>query len=188
MLRLYLGPIVQYSQVTIAAHRQLTSSLRAGGSAIIRRLNDNNQQGPFDTSFEDYRASAQYFPVRKLETLFEYHQRNSDRLSPLGATTFDDVNEAGETSVKDLTVQVSRSFGEGRIYLSGGMYYRRIGMQDRFYYLNNLHQSGVLGSAWVKIDQHSRISLDYSLDNDFFLFVPDIKNSQVFSVGFWWKY
>ena len=55
------------------------------------------------------------------------------------------------------------------------MYYRRIGMQDRFYYLNNLHQSGVLGSAWVKIDQHSRISLDYSLDNDFFLFVPDIK-------------
>ena len=188
LLRLYLGPIVQYSQVTIDAHRQLTSSLRAGGSAIIRRLNDNNQQGPFDTSFEDYRASAQYFPVRKLETLFEYHQRNSDRLSPLGATTFDDVSEAGETSVKDLTVQVSRSFGEGRIYLSGGMYYRRISMQDRFYYLNNLHQSGVLGSAWVKIDQHSRISLDYSLDNDFFLFVPDIKNSQVFSVGFWWKY
>jgi hypothetical protein len=188
LVRLYLGPIAQYTQVTLDAHRRLTRSMSAGGSVIVRRLNDFNDQGPYDTSFEDYRASVQYFPFRKIETEFEYHQRNSDRLSPLGATTFDDVTAAGETSVKDITGQISRTFGEGRLYLSGGMYYRRISMQDRFYYLDNLHQSGVLGSIWFKLDQHSRISLDYSLDNDFFLLEPDIKNSQVFRMGLWWKY
>lgn len=188
LLRLYLGPIAQYSQVTVDAHRQLTRSLRSGGTVMIRHLNDFNDQGPYDTSFEDYRAAAQYVPFRRIEAEFEYHQRNSDRLSPLGATTFDDVTAAGETSVKDITVQLSRSFGEGRFYLSGGGYYRRISMQDRFYYIDNLHQSGVLGSAWVKLDQHSRISVDYSLDNDFFLLEPDVKNSQVLRVGLWWKY
>jgi hypothetical protein len=188
LVRLYLGPVAQYTQMTIDAHRQLTRSLRAGGSIILRRLNNSADQGPYDTSFEDYRLSAQYFPLRKLEARFEYHQRNSDRLSPLGATTFDDVTAAGETSVKDITGQIGRTFGEGRFYLSGGMYYRRISMQDRFYYLDNLHQSGVLGSLWFKVDRHSRVSLDYSLDNDFFLLEPDIKNSQVLRAGLWWKY
>jgi hypothetical protein len=188
LLRLYLGPIAQYSQVSIEAQRQLFSSLRAGASVIIRRLNDNNDQGPYDTSFQDYQANVQYFPFRGIETEFAYHQHDSDRLSPLGATTFDDVTEAGETSIKDLTGQVGHTFREGKFYLSGGMYYRRISMQNRFYYLNGLHQSGALASAWFKVDQHSRVSFDYSLDNDFFLFTPDLKNSQVFRVGIWWKY
>jgi hypothetical protein len=61
-------------------------------------------------------------------------------------------------------------------------------MQDRFFYLNGLHQSGALASTWLKVDRHTRVSFDYSLDNDFFLFVPDIKNSQVLRVGLWWKY
>ena len=188
LTRLNLGPIARYSQLTVDAHRQLTRTLRAGGSAIVRRLNDFNDQGPFDTSFEDYKANVQYFAPRKIETVFEYHQRNSDRLSPVGATTFDDVTAAGETSVKDLTGQISRSFFEGRFYLSAGMYYRRISMQDRFYFINNIHQSGALASAWVKLDRHSRVSVDYSLDNDFFLFEPDIKNSQMFRVGLSWRY
>jgi hypothetical protein len=188
LLRLYLGPLEPYSQFTLDAHRQLISNLRVGGSIIVRRLNDFNDQGPYDTSFEDYQLNAQYFPWRKIEFEAGYHQRNSDRLSPLGATTFDDVQAAGETSVKDLTGQLSRSFGEGRFYLSAGMYYRRISMQDRFYYLNNLHQSGVLASAWIKVDRHTRLSFDYSLDNDFFLLEPDLKNSQVFRVGLIWKY
>ena len=42
-------------------------------------------------------------------------------------------------------------------------------MQDRFYYLNGLHQSGWLAGGWWKIDQHSRVFIDYNLDNDFFL-------------------
>jgi hypothetical protein len=188
LLRLNLGPIAKYAQYTIDLHRQINSSLRAGGSVIVRLLDKSDTQGPYDTSFEDYKAGVQYFPLRKVEASFEYHQRNSNRLSPLGATTFDDVTAAGETSVKDLTGQLGRNFGEGRFYVSAGMYYRRISMQDRFYYIDNIHQSGVLASAWFKIDRHSRLSFDYSLDNDFFLFMPDIRNSQVFRAGLAWRY
>ena len=188
LLRLYLGPIEQYSQFTLDLHHQIFSNLRVGGSIVIRELNDNRDQGPYDTSFQDYQVSGQYFPWRKIEFEAGYHQRNSDRLSPLGATTFDDVTTAGETGIKDITGTLSRSFFEGRLYLSAGMYYRRISMQNRFYYENNLHQSGGLASAWVKVDNHTRLSFDWSLDNDFFLFEPDINHSQVFRAGFIWKY
>jgi hypothetical protein len=87
-----------------------------------------------------------------------------------------------------MTGEIRRSFGEGRFNLSGGVYYRRISLQDRFYIINNLHQSGWLTSAWVKLDQHTRLYADYSLDNDFFLFTPDLSNSRVLRIGVAWKY
>jgi hypothetical protein len=188
LYRLYLGPIPQYSQIDVEAHHQILGNVRAGAAFVIRRLNNTLNEGPYDTSFEDYRFNGQYFPWKKIETFFEYHQRNSDRLSPLGVTTLDDLHSTGETSVKDMTAEVRRAFGEGRFSLSGGVYYRRISMQDQFFYINNLHQSGVLGSAWVRFDRRTRGYFDYSLDNDFYLFRPDLKNSQVFRVGVNWKY
>ncbi len=188
LYRLYLGPIAQYTQFNVEAHRQLLSNVRAGGSVTVRRLNSKANEGPFDTSFEDYRFNGQYFPFKKIETFFEYHQRNSDRLSPLNVTALDDLSSTGETSVKDMTGEVRRAFGEGRFSLSGGVYYRRISMQDAFFYLTNLHQSGLLGSAWVRLDRRTRAYFDYSLDNDFYLLRPDLKNSQVFRLGVNWKY
>lgn len=151
-------------------------------------MDSKKDEGPFDTSFEDYRINAQIFPVRKVETFFEYHQRNSDRLSPLNPTSFDDLSATGETSVKDLTGDIRRSFYEGRFSVNGGVYYRRISLQDRFYYLNGLHQSGFLAGAWWKMDQHSRLFVDYDLDNDFFLLSPDLKNSRALHLGVVWKY
>jgi hypothetical protein len=68
------------------------------------------------------------------------------------------------------------------------VYYRRISEQDPFFYLTSLHQSGVLGSAWVRVDRRTRVFFDYSLDNDFFLLAPDIKNSQMLRLGLNWKY
>ena len=186
--RLYLGPISQYSQFVIDARRTLNSTFRLGGSVWVRRLNDRNDEGPFDTSFEDYRVNSQVFPLRRIETFFEYHQRNSDRLSVLNPTSFDDLTGVGETSIKDLSGDIGRTFGEGRWHVSGGVYYRRISLQDRFYYLNGLHQSGWLASAWAKLDDHSRVYFDYDLDNDFFLLAPDLKNSRALHVGIDWKY
>jgi hypothetical protein len=188
LYRLYLGPIPQYTQINVEGHHQILSNVRAGAAFVVRRLNNHLNEGPYETSFEDYRFNGQYFPFKKIETFFEYHQRNSDRLSPLGVTTLDDLSSTGETSVKDLTGEVRRAFGEGRYNLSGGVYYRRVSMQDQFFYINNLHQSGVLGSAWVRLDQRTRAYFDYSLDNDFYLFRPDLKNSQVFRIGVNWKY
>jgi hypothetical protein len=183
-----MGPIAEYSQFMIDAHRTVSSRLRLGGSVWVRRLLNNQDQGPFDTSFEDYRVNGQVFPTRKTEVFLEYHQRNSDRLSPLNATSLSDITEAGETSVTDLTGEIRRSFGEGRFGLSGGVYYRRISMQDQFYYLNGLHQSGWLAGAWWKLDSHARLFADYDLDNDFFLFMPDLKNSRALHAGVSWKY
>jgi hypothetical protein len=188
LLRLYLGPISPYSQFVVDARRTLTTAVRVGGSVWIRHLNDKNDEAPFDTSFEDYRVNAQVYPLRKVETFLEYHQRNSDRLSPLNPTAFDDLSATGETSVKDLTGEIRRTFGEGRFNLSGGGYYRRISMQDRFFFLNGLHQSGWLAGAWWKMDQHTRLFFDYNLDNDFFLLRPDLKNSRALHVGVIWKY
>jgi hypothetical protein len=188
LLRLYLGPEEPYTQFVIHARRTISSMFRLGGSVWVRRLDSKKDEGPFDTSFEDYRVNSQIYPVRGLETFFEYHQRNSDRLSPLNPTSFDDLSATGETSVKDLTGNIRHSFYEGRFSLSGGVYYRRISLQDRFYYLNGMHQSGWLAGGWWKVDQHSRVFFDYDLDNDFFLLSPDLKNSRALHVGVVWKY
>ena len=185
---LLLGPLSPYSQFAIDARRAFSKRLNVGGGVLIRRLNNTQNQGPYDTSFEDYRANVELFPLRKIETLFGYHQRNSDRLAPLNPTAFDDVSHSGETGVKDLTAEVHRVFGEGRLNLSGGVYYRRISLQDRFFYVDKVHQSGWLGSAWVKLDPRTRVYFDYSLDNDFFIFRPDLRNSRVLRVGLAWKY
>ena len=186
--RLYLGPISEHAQFMIDAHRELSSHLRAGGSVWVRRLLDDKTQGPFDTSFEDYRGNLQVFPLRKTEAFLEYHQRNSGRLSPLNSTTLDNVQYSGETSVKDITADIRQTFGEGRVGLNGGVYYRRMSLQDQFFFLNNLHQSGWLAGAWLKLDSHVRLFADYNLDNDFFLFTPDLKNSRALHAGVSWKY
>jgi len=88
--------------------------------------------------------------------------------------------------VKDLTGEIRRTFGESRFSLSSG--YRHLSTQDTFFYEHNLHQSGLLANAWMRVDQHTLLYFDYSLDNDFFLFSPDLKNSQVFRLGVNWKY
>jgi hypothetical protein len=188
LLRLYLGQISQYSQVVLDARRTLLPNLRVGGSVWIRQLNSSKDIGPFDTSFQDYKAHVQYYPWNKIETYFEYHQRNSDRLNPANPTSFDDISNAGETGVKDMTGEIRRSFREGRFNASGGVYYRRISLQDRFYIINNQHQSGWLASAWMRLDHRTRLFADYSLDNNFFLFTPDLKNSRVLRIGVDWKY
>lgn len=185
---LNIGPLAQFSQFMIDAHRTITPRLRVGGSIWIRHLLNDKDQGPFDTSFQDYRISDQYFPLRKTEIFTEYHQRNSDRLAPFTSDMLDNVSYSGDTSIKDLTAEIRQSFGEGRFGLSGGVYYRRVNLQDQFYVENGLHQSGWLAGAWWKVNSRERIFADYSLDNDFFLFVPDLKNSRALHLGVAWKY
>jgi hypothetical protein len=185
---LYLGPITPYSHFVIDARRSIAPRLGLGGALWIRRLNDSKDQGAFNTSFQDYRASARIFPARKIETLFEYHQHDSDRLSPVNPTGFDDISHSGETSVKDVTADLRRAFGEGHFGLNGGAYYRRINFQDRFFIINGMHQSGWLAGGWWRIDTRTRAYADYNLDNDFFIFRPDLKNSRMLRLGLTWKY
>jgi hypothetical protein len=153
----------------------------------IRHLDDASQ-GPFDTSYEDYRAHARLVPLRQTELSMEYHRRHSDRLSPVNATALDDMRAVGETNVSDIQADVRRSFAEGRVTLNGGAYYRRISMQDAFMVVSGSHQAGWLAGLSLAIDSHTRLYVDYDLDKDFFLFRPDIANSRVLRLGLLWKY
>ena len=185
--RLYLGPLSPYSQIVVDANHNF-QKFHLGGSVWVRHLNNAADQGPFDTSFEDYRVHAQVYTPLKTEMTFEYHQRNSDRLNPDTATTFADVQTAGETSVKDISAEIRRSFAEGRFGFSGGAYYRRISLQDQFYIIQGTHESGFLTDGWIKVDTHTKLFFDYNLDNDFFVFRPSIANSRILRVGMVWKY
>jgi hypothetical protein len=169
------------------AQHSVTSRLRVGGAIWIRRLNDESQ-GPFDTSYEDYRVHTQIVPMRQTEFSLEYHQRHSDRLSPVDATALDDMRAVGETTVKDINADLRRSFADGRVTINGGAFYRRISMQSAFMVVSGSHEAGALAGIWLTVDRHTRLYADYSLDKDFFLFRPDIANSRILRVGLSWKY
>jgi hypothetical protein len=189
LLRLYLGPQSPYSQFVVDARKVLGSHLSVGGGVIIRRLTDSANQGPFDTSFEDYRVDAQVHPYRAIETYLGFHQRDSDRLSPYPSTDFFDVSKAGATRIQDFTGEIGRTFGEGgRVTIRAGGFYRRMNFQDQFYFLDHLHDRGLLGSLNVKIDARTRAYLRYDLDTDFFIFAPQVKHAQVFRLGLAWRY
>ena len=187
--RLNLGPLSPFSQFMISGRREITPRLRIGSSVWIRRLNDSAEdQAAFLASFEDYRFNAQTFPFRKLEVFLEFHQRNTDRLSPLGTTEFDDVGTAGETRIQDFSGELRRSFGEGRVVLQGGIFYRRINLQNQFFFIENERVVGVLGGVSLKLDPQTSLYLDYSLDDDYFIFRPSIQRAQVLRLGLSWRY
>jgi hypothetical protein len=186
-VRLNLGTIASYSQVVADVQRSLTPRLRVGGAAWIRHL-DAVSQGPFDTSYEDYRAHARVVAMRQAELSVEYHQRHSDRLSPVTAVALDDMRAVGETTIKDVDAEVRRSFAEGRVTVNGGAFYRNISMQDAFMVVSGSHEAGWLAGVRLTLDPRTRLYVDYSLDKDFFLFRPDIANSRTLRLGLLWKY
>jgi hypothetical protein len=188
LLRLNLGVFSPHSQIVLDARRVINSRLRIGGSVWIRRLNNSNDQGPFDTSFEDYRGSAQIFPGRKMTVFVDYHQRDSDRSNPTTPTTFDDISTTGETKIRDVSLEIGRSFAEGRFSFKAGGFYRLLNFQDNFFVLNNESDKGVLGSATLKLDHRTRMFIEYDLDTDYPVFRPDIQNTQTLRVGMAWKY
>ena len=50
----------------IDARRSFTSIPAFGRLRVwVRRLDDKSDEGPFDTSFEDYRVNSQIYPWRK---------------------------------------------------------------------------------------------------------------------------
>ncbi|HTS70514.1 MAG TPA: hypothetical protein VMO17_16140, partial [Terriglobia bacterium] len=159
--RLNLEVLAPHSQFVIDARRVINSRLRVGGTVWVRRLNDSADQAAFDTSFVDYRGSAQIFPGRKVMVSLDYHLRNSDRSNPSNAATFDDISAAGETKVQDVSVEIGRSFGEGRFSFNAGGFYRLLNFQDSFLIANNATDKGVLGNAFLKLDQRTRMFVEY---------------------------
>jgi hypothetical protein len=190
LARLYLGPQSQYSQFVIDGRRTITPWLRLGGAITVRKLNDfSHDSSAFDTSFEDYRANMQFYPFRRIETFWEYHERDSDRLPVFNQTDPFNTSFVGETKTQDFSLEIGRTFFEGgRLQLRAGGFYRRINYRDYFFIENNLHDRGLLARGTVKVDDHTRVYVDWDLDTDFFLFRPDLKNSQILRIGVDWRY
>jgi hypothetical protein len=189
LLRLNLEALHPHSQFVVDASRAITSRLRVGGSVWVRQLNDTHDTGPFDTSFQDYRTHAQIFPSHKADALIEYHLRNSDdRTSSVTPTQFDDLSTTGETRVQDISLEIGRSFMDGRLSLRAGGFYRQLDFRDLFTVINNARDKGVLGHASFNLDSRTRLFLDYDLDTDYPVFRPSIQNSQTFRFGMAWRY
>jgi hypothetical protein len=186
--RLYFGPIPKYTQAGIDVRREIDPRVRLGGALRVQHLNDDATQGPYAASFQDYRINTQVFAPQRIEAFVELHDREIDRRSPVGAINFDDVSIAGETRVQDMRLELRRTFGEGGLTLKAGGFYKRFDFQDRFFFIQNAAYHGFLGGAQVKLDSRTRLNLDYSIDDDFFVFRPSIKRAQVLFVGLTWRY
>jgi hypothetical protein len=188
LVRLYLEALSPHSQFVIDASREISSRLRLGGAVWVRWLNDSQNIGPFDTSFQDYRAYAQVFPWNKMDLLFEFHDHESDRPTSPTPTLFDDLSTTGETKVQDYSLEIGRSFMDGRLNLRAGGFYRLLNFQGQFTVITNARDKGVLANASFKLNSRTRFYLDYGLDTDYIVFRPDIQNSQTFRFGLAWSY
>ena len=72
--------------------------------------------------------------------------------------------------------------------LQGGAFYRRISLQNQFFFIENERVVGLLGGVSLKLDPRTSLYLDYSLDNDYFIFRPSIQRAQVLRLGLSWRY
>jgi hypothetical protein len=187
-LRLYFGPKSPYSQFTLDARHTFNRYLRAGGTIVVRKLNNNRDQSDFDTSFQDYRGSVQVFPGGGIETFVDYHLYDPDRKNPSTVTDFLDVSATGETRIQDLTIEVGRGFLENKVNIRGGGFIRRINYQGNYYKISDTQDKGWVATAAFRPDSRTRVYFDYSLDTDFFVWRPSIKNGQVFRIGLDWKF
>jgi len=189
LLRLNLGALHPHSQFVIDFSRLINDRVRLGASVVVRHLNHIQDVGPFDTSFQDYRAYGQVFPWKRVDLLFAYHERDADdRTTSTPPLQFDDLSHTGETKVQDVSLEIGRSFIDGRLVLRAGGFYRNLDFRDQFTIITNAGDKGVLADASFKLDSRSRLTFEYGLDSDYHVFQPDIENSQTFRVGVAWSY
>ncbi len=186
--RLNLGPLQPYAQFVIDGSREINSSLRLGGTLWIRQLVNTSDEGPFDTSFQDYRANAQFVTRKRIEVFAGYHIRNSDRPTGPTPTQFDDLSTTGETRVQDLSLEIGRTYMNGRLHLKAGGFYRQLNFRDQFTVISDARDKGVLADASFKVDNSTRLFMNYGLDTDYAVFRPSIQNSQTFRFGLAWSY
>ncbi|MFZ3216504.1 MAG: hypothetical protein WA192_10635 [Candidatus Acidiferrales bacterium] len=189
LTRLNLGPLQPYTQFVIDGSRAINPKLRLGGSIWVRQLVNTANAGPFDTSFQDYRVNAQIFPWKKINLLAGYHLHNSDdRTSSVPPTEFDDLSTTGETQVQDISLEIGRSFMDGRLNVRVGGFYRQLNFRDLFTIITDARDKGVLANAAFVLDPKTRFFFDYGLDTDYPVFRPAIQNSQTFRFGMMWRY
>ena len=72
--------------------------------------------------------------------------------------------------------------------LKAGGFYRLLNYQDSFLRHQPRQRQRSAGYATLKLDQRTRMFIEYGLDTDFPIYRPDIQNTQTFRLGMAWKY
>ncbi len=186
--RLNLFEINPYTQFYLDVYHNLSQKFGVGGSVWVRHVNDKEDRGPFDNSFQEYRISADYFPTSAFEASGEYRYRNLSRPNADQAREFDDIRREGETRFHEIYANAAYNFFNNRLAVEGGLFYRRLNLQSRLIDLDGLDTTGFTGGIKWRIARGYRLLLEYGIDDELPFFNPDIDYTQSFRVRFEWHF
>jgi hypothetical protein len=186
--RLNLFQINPYTQFYVDAYRNLTRKIGVGGTFWVRHVNDSKDAGPFDTSFQEYRANADWFPSSLFELGAEYRFRNVSRENPDNAVLFTDINQEGETKFHEVYANGAFHLFDNRLTLESGLFYRRFSTQSRLLSFDGLDTTGFTGAIKWRINRNYKVLLEYGIDSPIPFFNPDIDYTQSFRVRFEWRF
>ncbi|HSE37451.1 MAG TPA: hypothetical protein VLG74_09130 [Blastocatellia bacterium] len=185
--RLNLGRIDPYTQFHVDGYRNLTSKIGVGGTVWVRKVNSRADEGPFDNSFQELRANADYYPSAAFECGTEYRYRHLSRANPEQATMFDDISREGEKTFHEVYANSAYHVLDSRLTLEGGLFYRRFDTQSRLISLNGMDTIGYSAGVKWRVRNY-KVALEYGFDRELSFLNPDIDNTQSFRVRFEWRF
>jgi hypothetical protein len=186
--RLNLLEVNPYTQFYVDGYRNLSRQFGVGGSFWLRQVNDSDDAGPFDTSFQELRVNGDWFPSSLFELGGEYRFRNVSRNDPDEATEFPDIRREGETKFHEVYGNGAFHLFDDRLTLEAGLFYRRFNTQSRLISFDGLDTIGVTGGIRWRINRNYRLLFEYGIDDEFPLVSPDIDYTQNFRIRFEWRF
>lgn len=186
--RLNLFQINPYTQFYVDGYRYLTQKFAVGGTAWLRKVNDRDEEGPFDNSFQEFHVNADYFPSSAFEVGTEYRYRHLSRENPEQAHFFFDIGREGEKTFHEVYANGAYHFLNSRLTLEGGLFYRRFDTQSRLISLDGADTTGYTAGVKWRIARNYKVLLEYGFDRELAFLNPDIDYTQQFRVRFEWRF
>ena len=186
--RLNLFQINPYTQFYVDGYRYLTQKFAVGGTAWIRKVNDRDEEGPFDNSFQEFHVNADYFPSSAFEVGSEYRYRHLSRDNPENAQFFFDISREGEKSFHEVYANGAYHFLNNHLTLEGGLFYRRFDTQSRLISLDGADTTGYTAGIKWRVARNYKVLLEYGFDRELAFLNPDIDYTQQFRVRFEWRF
>lgn len=186
--RLNLFQINPYTQFYVDGYRYLTQKLGVGGTVWMRKVNDTDEEGPFDNSFQEYHVNADYFPSSAFEIGTEYRYRHLSREDPERAQFFFDIGREGEKTFHEVYANAAYHMLNTRLTLEGGLFYRRFDTQSRLINLEGADTTGYTAGVRWRIARNYKLLLEYGFDKELAFLNPDIDYTQQFRIRFEWRF
>ena len=186
--RLNLGLVNPYTQFNIDGYRNLTSKVGIGGTVCVRKVNSRKNEGPFDNSFQEFRANADYYPSPAFDVGTEYRYRHLSRADAEDAKFFDDISLEGEKTFHEVFANASYHLMDGRLTVEGGLFYRRFDTQSRLISLKGMDAISYNAGLKLRVARDYKLALEYGFDRELSFLNPDIDYTQGFRVRFEWRF